>query len=336
MKRNSILGCLIGAAAGDAMGAATEIRTRNEIRRDFGGFVTDFKEPPKDTFARGNRLGQITDDFSLAYFSCQEIIANGGNYSEDIAKSALMKWFNHPEYNRFCGPTTKASILVLKGENAVMTVEDQFIHNNQRATNGGGMKSSPIALFSGGDVDKAIEIVMTMAKITHGNNISLSGAGAIAAATARAMNEDCDVLDIVDAALYGARKGNEFGSKIQCLAGPSVEKRIKLAVQIGIASESIESAIEEIGDMIGAGLYAAEAIPAVIGLVVASRGNAVKGIQAAVNMGDDTDTIATMVGGILGAYQGSDAFPQSYLETLEKENDIKLSEMAESIERLVK
>ena len=46
-----ILGGLIGAAAGDAMGAATETRTRKQIEEKFGGYVTDFLAPPDDTFA---------------------------------------------------------------------------------------------------------------------------------------------------------------------------------------------------------------------------------------------------------------------------------------------
>ena len=47
-----VLGCLVGAAAGDAMGAATEIRTRKQSEEYFGGYVKDFFEPPADTFAR--------------------------------------------------------------------------------------------------------------------------------------------------------------------------------------------------------------------------------------------------------------------------------------------
>ena len=69
-----VLGCLVGAAAGDAMGAATELRTREQIERKFGGYVTDFLPPPDDTFARGNRAGQITDDFSCAYVICEQIL----------------------------------------------------------------------------------------------------------------------------------------------------------------------------------------------------------------------------------------------------------------------
>lgn len=43
---NKILGCLIGAAAADAMGAATEVRTQQQIREYFGGWVTGFEKPP--------------------------------------------------------------------------------------------------------------------------------------------------------------------------------------------------------------------------------------------------------------------------------------------------
>lgn len=44
---NKILGCLIGAAAADAMGAATEVRTQQQIREYFGGWVTGFEKPPR-------------------------------------------------------------------------------------------------------------------------------------------------------------------------------------------------------------------------------------------------------------------------------------------------
>lgn len=336
MKKDSYLGCLIGAAAGDAIGAATEIRTQQEIRQDFHGYVKGFEVPPNDTFAHGRKPGQVTDDFSLAYYACNEILQNKGMVSDEVAKQALLKWYENPEFNRFCGPTTKASIMALKGDSSSLTVEDQFIHNNGRATNGAAMKTAPIALFSGGDVDKAIQIAMIMTKVTHGNNISLSGAGAVAAATAKAMQENASVLDILDAGLYGAKEGDKYGRKIQTLAGPSVYERIKIAAQIGVVAQDVPHAIVTIADVIGAGLLAVQAIPAVFGIIVASRGNAVKGILGGVNIGDDTDTVATMVGGILGAYQGSAAFPKNYLSLLDQANGFDLAGMAGNISQLAK
>ena len=49
---NKYLGCLLGAAIGDAMGAVTEMRTRKQIEEKFG-YVREFLTPPDDTFARG-------------------------------------------------------------------------------------------------------------------------------------------------------------------------------------------------------------------------------------------------------------------------------------------
>ena len=75
-----VLGALIGAGAGDAMGAATEARTTEQILEYFGHEVMDFETPPLDTFAAGNIPGQLTDDFSSAYFISKHIIEHFGFY----------------------------------------------------------------------------------------------------------------------------------------------------------------------------------------------------------------------------------------------------------------
>ena len=47
-----ILGSLLASAVGDAMGAATELRTKEMIRQRFGGTVRDIVTPPDDTLDR--------------------------------------------------------------------------------------------------------------------------------------------------------------------------------------------------------------------------------------------------------------------------------------------
>ena len=83
-----ILGCLIGAGAGDAMGAATESRTTEQILQYFGHKVTDFEVTPMDTFAKGNQPGQATDDFSSAYFITRHIIDHDGEITSEVVKEA--------------------------------------------------------------------------------------------------------------------------------------------------------------------------------------------------------------------------------------------------------
>lgn len=326
-----ILGSLLGAAAGDAMGAATETRTRKQIEERFGGYVTEFLTPPEDTFARGSRAGQVTDDFSVAYMTLREVLKEN-QLNEDIAKRALIKWSEIPEYfDRFAGPTTRARVQEIKGLNVN---QQSFVpvNDNMKATNGGAMKAAPIALLSRGDIHRAIKDVMTVSGITHNNNIALSGAAAVAAAAAAALKEGAAVYDVVRASIEGARAGDRYGREHgHTLAGASIETRIKWAVSIAINSKDLNEAMDELSDYIGSGLMAVEAVPAAIGLCVAAKGNTVDGICAAVNMGNDTDTVAAMVGGILGALNGVQSMPGEYLDIIERENHFNLKEMAAQI-----
>ncbi|NLL92074.1 MAG: hypothetical protein GX222_06635 [Ruminococcaceae bacterium] len=328
-----IHGSLVGAAAGDAMGAATEIRTRQQIEEFFGGYVTDFYKPPKDTFARGNEPGQVTDDFSVAYIACKEIVANKGTINEEIATEALLKWASIDKYfNRFAGPTTRASIAKIQGTEVLPADGFVPVNQNSQATNGAAMKSAPFALFSFGDVDKAIDDAITMCKVTHPNNNALAGAAAVAAATAKALQEDSNFFDVIKAGIYGARKGNEIGLKVaHPVAACNIEKKIKLAVGIGLMSDSLSDAIDEISDVIGSGLSAAEAVPAAFGLMVAAGGDTVKAIEAAVNIGDDTDTVAIMIGGILGALNGIDSMPSDWTKLIDSANEFELEKLAQEI-----
>lgn len=339
MTYNKILGCLLGAAAGDAMGAATETRSREQIKDYFGGYVRQFFTPPDDTFAHGCKRGQITDDFSIAYLNCLAIVENRGNVSEEAARKALVQWFGIPEFSRFAGPTTKAAVYSLLGKTLPKESSEKFVPevNNGKGTNGAAMKAAPIALFSGGDITKAIEDTVTMCRITHNNNIALAGACAVSAAAAAALHTNSSLDDIIRAGIYGAqegdRRGKENGKEI---SGPSIAKRIRKAAELGMLSGNMEVAIDRIERYIGSGLMAAEAVPAAFGIIAASGGSALEGIFGGVNIGDDTDTVATMVGGILGAFEGAEAFPEEYLTVIHENNPINIKTLADQIWDLVK
>jgi ADP-ribosylglycohydrolase len=331
--QDKILGCLAGAAAGDAMGAATETRTRKQIAEKFGAYVRDFLPPPDDTFARGNTAGQVTDDFSLAYITCGVILSHKGLITRDIAVEGLLKWASNDKYfSRFAGPTTRAAVMSLKGEKASVPAGFSPVNDNAKATNGAAMKIAPVAMFSNGDIDKAIHDAVTIGSVTHDNNIALSAAAAVAAAASCALRDNANLFDVLQAGLYGAREGDRIGrEQYSILAGPSVEKRIEFAMELAMISSSLSEALDKIADFIGSGLMAAEAVPAVFGILVASRGDVAEGIYAGVNIGSDTDTVATMVGGILGALNGIRGMPETWLSLLEKNNSFDMVGMAKEI-----
>lgn len=115
------------------------------------------------------------------------------------------------------------------------------------------------------------------------------------------------------------------------VAGPSVARRIELAVDIGKRHRHWETAIVDIADIIGSGLHVSEAVPAAFGLFACCPNSAVDAIISGVNIGNDTDTVATMVGAISGAFHGVEAFPADYLTTLDRMNHFDLAELAGQI-----
>ncbi|SCJ73123.1 ADP-ribosyl-[dinitrogen reductase] hydrolase [Anaerotruncus sp. 2789STDY5834896] len=338
-RYDKILGNLIGGAMGDSMGAPTEERSTAMILRDFGGYVTEFLDSPLDTWAHGAAAGMVTDDFSLAYFTAQAIAENGGHATTEAAQKALLKWCEYPEYFDYnVGPTTRAAIEAMKGKKvekkpgAITPAAD-----NGKATNGAAMKIGPMGLFSGGDIDRAIDDAITVCLPTHRSDISLSGACAVAAAVAKGLDPAAGIYEMVEAGMYGARRGMELGGKVgDQAAGPSVEKRIWLAASIGMkAGGDWEKGMCEVRDIIGNGLMTVEAVPAAFGLFVSAGGDVMKTVYGGANIGGDTDTIACIAGCIAGTYAGTAGVPERYLDLIEEKNKFDLRGLARQIEELL-
>ncbi|MPM59264.1 hypothetical protein SDC9_106104 [bioreactor metagenome] len=208
--------------------------------------------------------------------------------------------------------------------------------DNAKGSNGSAMKISPAGLISGGDIDKAIKNAIILCMPTHGNSTSLSGACAVAASVAKALNENATVNDLIEAGLYGAKYGEEYGIKLgKQLACPSVYKRIKLAVEIAEKYNcNMEMTMKELTDIIGSGLSCAEAVPCAFGLLKAADGNAMESIFGGVNIGNDTDTVATIAGAMAGTLQGISAFPCEYLPIINNVNGYNLEYIAHEFDRL--
>lgn len=326
-----ILGSLIGAAVGDGMGAATEARTTQQIIDYFGHKVTDFETPPNDTFGAGNVPGQATDDFSSAWFLAQSIADNDGTVDIHAVQNALIEWSKHAVFfDRFAGPTTRVAIKRFQGEEIPESGGVNL--QSRQATNGSAMRISPIGMFNPGNLERTIEESITVTMLTHDNYPALSGACAVSCAVSRALAPDADFYNVLQAAVYGAQEGERRGREIALdVASPSVLKRLEKAIEIGLGRGTPEEKMYLLGDCIGAGLHVAEAIPCAIGLVAANPNDPVGAIIGAVNIGYDTDTIATMTGAIVGALYGASSFPKHYLPTVEQANGLPISPLAEKI-----
>ena len=332
---DKLYGGLLGAAVGDSMGTVSEGFAPEFLQRRYGGMITDLLQPTDDGMTVQARAGMVSDDFSVAYYTAQILLEQHSKITHELACEGLKRWWKHPEYTCYCGPSTRNGILKLLAGQTGSRPQERF--NNTLASNGAGMKSGMMGLFNPGDPAGAVRDALTMCLPTHNNAISLSAAAAVAAATAAAFLPGAGYMELIRAGLEGAAQGErECRDRVVDIAGCSVVRRMELAVELGMRCQGdAQRAISLLGDIVGAGLYAYEAIPAAFGVLAACRGNLMEGLILAVNLGDDADSTACMVGYMLGALEGVGALPPHFARMIDRENGFDLAAMARGIGRLV-
>lgn len=335
---NKVLGGFLGAAVGDAMGAITEMLPIEYILDFHNGFVSEFMDIPDYTIAAGMPFGSVTDDYSLADHLATAIIKNEGIIDEKLANEAIMSWYNEGHYLSMMGPSIYELVLKLKkNKNSKISNTYNLRVDNSVATNGGGMKVFPVGILSNGNVIKAINDAIIVTKNSHGNTSSLSAACAISASVSAAMHEKADLYSIVKSGLLGARLGYEKALTFsQELAVPNVEELIKMAVCIGGKKDDMLDVITDLRDLIGAGMTAYQSIPTVFGILSFSNCNFRDTLIASVNIGDDSDTVASMACAIAGTYEGAESIPETYIDIINKGNNYDLRKTARKFCNLLK
>lgn len=340
-----VLGCILGAAVGDAMGAATETKSIRQIEETFHGRVESFVTPPDDTLARGRRAGQVTDAFSIPYILTEHIIKAGGKCTKNVGEEALKEWGKTEYFGPFAGMTTRNVVNALNQDGSMslwaysghLGTKLYKGHYYALSSNGAASKAYPAGLLSHGNLEKAITDTVELTMASHDDPYSISGACAVAAAVSEAMKEHTTVFEIIQAAIRGSVEGERRAREradIWTYPGPSVTKRIEMAVELALHSGNVSEVVTELRERIGSGPAISETVPTALGIFIANQGNTMESICDGVNIGDETSAIASIIGAIAGAYHGISSITEGYLEIIEKENQMNLQKQAEEIERL--
>lgn len=322
--KDKVYGCLYGVAIGDAMGMPTTFYTPSEIRKKFG-FVEEFLDAPLGHPIHNEYVaGQVTDDTELTVIVANTIIEDKEVNSQSIARG-ILKWAI--ERNAFesqtLGPSTSRAL------KSIMEGRDIVEAGKLGTTNGASMRISPVAIFNTWSLyEKIVEDVEKACIPTHGTNIAISAASAVACAIVEGLRGNTEIDQVIEAARQGARLGSTRGFPYPAA---SVEKRIELALEIIGKSEGGFKAALALYDYIGAGVESNEAVPTALGLFYIAKGDPMTAIKYAVNMGGDADTIASITGAICGAFKGIKAFPNNFIEKIEEVNKLNLTKIADRI-----
>lgn len=163
--RQKIRGGLFGVAVGDALGAALEFLTAEEIEEIYGQV---------ETILGGGWLnlepGQVTDDTMMTIAVARGIIADPANPVEEIGKE-FVRWYQSDPPG--IGQSCRAGIenFLTRGD---WMEASQAAHRQLGKSGGNGslMRTLPIALGYRHDLERMLEVTYDVSKMTHWERIA--------------------------------------------------------------------------------------------------------------------------------------------------------------------
>jgi ADP-ribosylglycohydrolase len=308
--REKVLGGLYGQALGDAW--AMPAYFAPERTRQVFGTITEFL-PAKDDHDvhAGLPAGRITDDSEQAFSLAREYI-KAGAVTLEATVTAIVDWYDRTggDESRYVGPSTRRGVQALKrGENPHET-------GRMGDTNGGSMRVSVVGLLHPGDPMGAIRDAMISCLPTHGTNVAISGACAVAAGTAVAMHAHATLDAVIAAGMLGAEIGRQQGSS---WIGASVTRKIEQAVRIVRGAGTTDDKLRAIYDEVGTSLATPETVGASFGVFLLAAGDPKTAAIHAAALSGDADTVGAIACALCGAFRGIGAFEQDIIDTLDND-----------------
>ncbi len=307
--KDKILGGLYGQALGDAWGMPAYFDI-DHTWRAYGGWITALKPGPEDHPVHfGLPAGRITDDSEQAFSLAQAFIAHGG-VTLGAAVEAIITWYDRVggDESPYVGPSTRRGVQALKRG------DDPHTTGQWGDTNGAAMRISPVGLLHPGDPLGAVADAATVCIPTHNTNVAVSGACAVAAAVAVAVLDDVSLDAVIHAGLLGAELGRKKG---RSWLGPSVARRIQMAVDIARGPGDELARLREIYDVVGTSLSVPETVGAAFGVLAMAGGDPTQTAIYGANLSGDADTVGAIAVAIAGAYSGIGAFKPEHIAALD-------------------
>ena len=293
LKKEAIIGCLLGTAVGDAIGLSYEGMSKRRQRRIYG-------EIDGHHFFLGR--GMISDDTEHTCMVAQALIVSGGDasvFAENLASRFRFWLLGLPAG---IGYATLRAILKSwigfpSGRSGVYS-----------AGNGPAMRSAIIGVCYGHDTEKLRALIRASTRITHSDLKAEIGALAIALAAHVASNH-----------LGKSSPAEEYYQSLKNITEAEADEFLRLirkTVESAASGQTTESFAEEIGLSKGVSGYVYHTVPVVIHSWLRHHNNYRSAILEVVRCGGDTDTTAAIVGGIVGACVGKNGIPKEWIDGL--------------------
>ncbi|MGQ0658602.1 MAG: ADP-ribosylglycohydrolase family protein [Chromatiales bacterium] len=323
LARKRFLGCLLGGAVGDALGASVEFMDLGEIRDTFGsGGIRDYAP------AYG-RLGAITDDTQMTLFTAEGLLrgwvrqrVKGIASYPVVTTHAYLRWLLTQGEEPRCHPDADAMGWLYSQQelhsrrapgNTCLSALRGLKDFTDRAVNdskgcGGVMRVAPVGLFAWhrrqrkGGVLQTFDLAVKLAAITHGHPSGQLPAGVLAVL----------IMGLID----GLSLAQMLTVARACLERYSGHRETLQALDVAEELASSAARPDDAIARLGKGWVAEEALAISIYCALVAKGFE-EGVVLAVSHSGDSDSTGAITGNLLGAMHGLDDIPKRWLDPLE-------------------
>jgi len=298
-EKSRFVGTLLGAAAGEALGAPHEFRSASELRN-----------PPREITGGGIwAAGEPTDDIELMLALLRSLVSRRRLDIDDVAENYL-KWFSTNPKD--VGALTRAALENLRaGEPAAQSGAIAWEDTGRKsAGNGSVMCCAPIGLLHVRSLDTIAEDAAAASRITHYDPRCVGSCVAVTTAIAHLVRGEGD--EAVERAAS---------------AGGAICDDVRAAIERGAARSPADLHVD--GEDRGYVLRTVELAFSAL----AGASDFEEGVLAVVSRGGDTDTNACVAGGLLGARFGKSRIPERWISKLKAAPE--LTALAEQLYRLL-
>jgi ADP-ribosylglycohydrolase len=340
------IGCLAGAAIGDALGGATEGWRPDQIQARYGGWVTDIvppyfadprDAPPNSPYRKG--MGRVTDD-TLMVLALVDVYRQRRDHlgAYDIAElmvPALMterRWI--PDLER---EDILLQRIFLAEKWLVARLHYGHVDPREAGTGnlvncGAAMYMAPVGIANAADPLRAYDEAIDIAG-AHQSSFGREAAGVAAACVAAAMAPEGTLEGVIEAALAVARDGTRAAleavvAAARLMTGGGWRDALAPLREAIAPFDSVGDDYREpdLGARRPSRLHAIEELPIALGLLLVTGGDYREAVLGAANYGRDADSIATMAGGIAGALSAGGGIPADWYECVSKASRLDLQE----------
>ncbi|PKH84550.1 ADP-ribosylglycohydrolase [Pseudomonas sp. Choline-02u-1] len=324
---NRALGAFYGLALGDALGMPTQSLDRQTIKARFGQ-ITDLQDAgPLQPIAANMPKGSITDDTEQAILVGELLVEGQGRIEPAVLAQRLIEWEAEMQAKGsqdLLGPSTKRAIeMILAG------------HSPEEAgrygtTNGAAMRITPVGIAANvTDPVRFIAAVVQACQVTHNTTLGISSAAAVAAVVSAGING----VDLGEALNLGQQIAQQAEAHGHWVAGGRMASRISWARSISVDSDKALLA-DLLYDVIGTSVASQESVVVSFALaqqVAIGEMTAFEALCMAASLGGDTDTIAAILGAMLGACLGLECWPEQMIETVKAVNHLELEPLVKGL-----